>query len=271
MQIRELTNLLESVAPLDLQESYDNAGLITGEHSWEITGVMICLDMTLPVIEEAVAKGCNVVVGHHPIIFKGLRRINGYNYVEKAIIYAIRNGVALYAIHTNLDSVLYHGVNQKIAQILGLHNLQMMIPKSLSSGHPVFNKEGNAVGTGIVGELEQPVDEKSFLSQLKEKMQASCVRHTAFIGYTISKVSICGGSGSSFLPAAMAHNADVYVSADFKYHEFFDANDRILIADIGHFESEQYTMQVLYDLITENFSNFASYLTKVSTNPINYL
>lgn len=271
MQIRELTNLLESVAPLDLQESYDNAGLITGDHSWDITGVIISLDMTLPVIEEAVAKGCNVVVGHHPIIFKGLKKINGYNYVEKAIIHAIRNGVALYAIHTNLDSVLYHGVNQKIAQILGLQNLQMMIPKPVSSGHPVFNKPGNAVGAGIVGTLEDAVDERSFLNLLKSKMQASCVRHTALLEKPISKVAICGGSGSVFLPAAMAQNADVYVSADFKYHEFFDANDRILIADIGHYESEQYTMQVLYDLITENFTNFASYLTKISTNPINYL
>lgn len=271
MQIRELTNFLESVAPLDLQESYDNAGLITGDHSWEITGVMISLDLTLPVIEEAVSRGCNVVVGHHPIIFKGLKKINGYNYVEKAIIYAIRNGVALYAIHTNLDSVLYHGVNQKIAHILGLHNLQMMIPKPLSSSHPVFNKPGNAVGAGIVGQLAESIDESGFLSMLKTKMQASCVRHTALSGRSVSKIAICGGSGSSFLPAAIAHHADVYVSADFKYHEFFDANDRILIADIGHFESEQFTMQLLYDLITENFTNFASYLTKISTNPINYL
>lgn len=271
MQIRELTNLLESVAPLDLQESYDNAGLITGDHDREITGVMICLDMTLAVIEEAIANGCNVVVGHHPIIFRGLKKINGYNYVEKAIIHAIRNDVALYSIHTNLDNVLYHGVNQKIAQILGLSNLQMMIPKPLSASHPVFSKSGNAVGAGIVGDLEKTLDEIDFLNLLKDKMQTSCIRHTALLNRPVSKIAICGGSGSSFLPAAMGHKADVYVSADFKYHEFFDANDRILIADIGHFESEQYTMQVLYDLITENFTNFASYLTKVSTNPINYL
>ncbi len=269
-RLRELTDHLEQIAPPDLQESYDNCGLLTGDHEQEITGVVCCLDMTPEVISEAIERGCNVVVGHHPIIFKGLRRINGYNYVERSVILAIRHGIALYAIHTSLDNVLYQGVNEQIALRLGIKNYRPLLPKQLSQAHPL-QKQGNPAGTGLIGELPEPWTETGFLEHIKERMLASCVRHTALTGRAVRTVAVCGGSGSGFLPAALASGADVYVTADFKYHEFFDADGRILIADIGHYESEQFTIPLLHELITKKFSNFAAYCTGTNTNPIKYL
>ncbi len=261
--VAELTRFLESIAPLHLQESYDNAGLLTGNPAMQVTGVMTSLDMLEPVIDEAIEKGCNVVVAHHPIIFKGLKRLTGEHYVERVVIKAIRAGIALYAIHTNLDSVLNHGVNERIAQQLGMTHLRILDPK------PSPEATG-PVGIGVVGELAAPISFNAFIQLLKSRMGCSVVRHTQWDNRPIQKIAVCGGSGSFLLPRAMAEQADAFVTADYKYHEFFEADGRILIADIGHFESEQFTINLLDELIRNKFSNFASHSTTVITNPVKY-
>ncbi|MCF8238056.1 MAG: Nif3-like dinuclear metal center hexameric protein [Saprospiraceae bacterium] len=261
--VAELAAYLETIAPLDLQESYDNAGLLTGDPSMPVTGVLTALDMLEPVIDEAVARGYNVVVAHHPIIFKGLKRLTGEHYVERVVIKAIRAGIALYAIHTNLDSVLNHGVSERIAQRLGLEGLAILDPKPGSD-------PASPTGLGVLGSLPEAISFGHFIALLKDKMDCSVVRHTAWDDRPIQKVAVCGGSGSFLLPRAMAAQADAFVTADYKYHEFFEADDRILIADIGHYESEQFTIKLLEQLIRNNFSNFASHSTTVITNPVKY-
>jgi dinuclear metal center YbgI/SA1388 family protein len=265
MKIKALTQFLEKIAPLHLQENYDNAGLIVGDFETEIRGVLFCLDSTEAIIEEAIRTGCNVVVAHHPIIFRGLKKINGKNYVERTIILAIKNDIAIYAIHTNLDNVLQNGVNQRFAERLGLNNLQILSPKKdLVSPNP-------NIGAGVIGTLEKPVSELDFLHFIKEKMAAGVVRHTELQGKMIEKVAICGGSGSFLLPDAIRAGAQIFVTADFKYHEFFDADSQIIIADIGHFESEQFTINLFCELFNENFSTFALRLAETRTNPVFYL
>lgn len=344
MKIKALTQYLETIAPPAYQESYDNSGLIVGNLETKITGVLICLDSIEAVIEEAIDKNCNVIVAHHPIVFKGLKRLNGNNYVERIIIKAIQYEIAIYAIHTNLDNVYHQGVNGKIAEQLGLINTQILAPKSfskklqiftpatnsqkirealysaganISSSHSSIGVGSNAgknslgeirlevsfsagrqsailqalrtvapdvaydlfsienktihIGSGMIGELETPIKETKFLKHIKKQMKAKCVRYTKLRNRKIKKVALCGGSGSFLLSTAIAQGADLFLTADFKYHEFFDADQRIVIADIGHYESEQFTSNLLYDIITEKFSTFAVYLTGTNTNPVNYL
>lgn len=260
MQIKEILSVLEAVAPPQLQESYDNAGLIVGDPEATLDGVLFCLDSTEAIVEEAVQKGCNLVVAHHPIVFRGLKRLNGANYVERTVIRAIRAGVSLYAIHTNLDNVHLQGVNSRIAEKLGLMQTRILAPKPGATD----------IGAGLVGVLPAPVPEMDFLAGLKTAFRAGCVRHTTLLNRPVQQIAVCGGSGSFLLADALRAGADVFVSADFKYHEFFDADKRILIADIGHFESEQFTIELLYEIIREKFPNFALHLTEVSTNPVFY-
>jgi dinuclear metal center YbgI/SA1388 family protein len=346
-----------------LQENYDNAGLITGKGEWVCTGIIIALDGIPGVIEEAIEKKCNLVVVHHPIVFRGLKKINGKNYVERAVIRAIKNDIAIYAIHTNLDNVK-KGVNTKIADKLGLTNSVVLQPreqqlKKLITFAPVdkaenlrrvlfdagaghlgkysecsFNQEGTGtfrpeegaepyvgeigkrheekeikieiifpaylqekliplmieahpyeevaydiiplgnylsdVGSGLFGELENLVDEKAFLGSLKSAFSLQVIRHTKLLGKSIKKVAVCGGAGSFLLPAALSQQADAYITSDIKYHEFFDADDRILLIDIGHFESEQFTIDLLHDLLSKKFINFAVRKTEINTNPVHY-
>lgn len=261
--IKDITGYLETIAPPRYQESYDNACLITGDENWEVTNVLCSLDCTEAVVEEAIQRGCNLVVAHHPIVFRGLKRINGRNYVERTLIKAIKHDVAIYAIHTNLDNVLYRGVNGIIAERLGLEQVSILAPKA-ELGDP-------AVGAGVIGELPAAMDEQAFLQKIKETMLAGCVRHTRLLGKPVKTVAVCGGSGSFLLPAAIARRADVYVTADFKYHEFFDADGHLVIADIGHFESEQFTIDLLHEIIAEKFITFAPLKTSVNTNPVHYL
>jgi dinuclear metal center YbgI/SA1388 family protein len=262
MKIKELTTVLEKIAPPQYQEGYDNVGLIVGNPMTDITGVLVCLDSTEAVILEAVARGCNLVVAHHPIVFKGLKKLNGKNYVERTVITAIKNDVAIYAIHTNLDNMLYNGVNTKIAEKLGLTNLKILAPKL---------PDNQEVGAGIVGELPEPMTEMAFLQFLKTTMKAGVVRFTHPLSKNVKKVAICGGAGSFLLSNAIRSGADVFVTADFKYHEFFDADGQILIADIGHFESEQYTIDLLMGILQKEKPNFEIFSTKTVTNPVNYL
>lgn len=363
MKVQDITSLLEKLAPPSLQEHYDNTGLLTGNPSWECTGALISLDATEQVVLEALKRKCNLIVAHHPIIFGGLKKITGSNYIEKAIIAAIKNDVSIYAIHTNLDNV-HTGVNHKMADMLGLVNRKILAPKAgllmklatfVPSGHaeelrsaifaagaghignysecsfnvngtgtykageaanpflgeigkrheepetkievifpaylqnqlvaamknahpyeevaydvvPMAN-ENQLAGSGLVGELPVACTGPEFLAELKLAFGLSVVRHTALLEKPVKRVALCGGAGSFLVSRAISAGADFYVTADVKYHEFFDANDRIVFADIGHWESEQFTIDLLFDILKANFPTFAVLKTEVRTNPVYY-
>ncbi len=341
MKLHNLLNYLEHIAPPANQESYDNSGLIVGNREMWIKGAIICLDSTEAVLDEAIAKKANLVIAHHPIVFKGLKKINGKSYVERVIIKAIKHDIAIYAIHTNLDNMLHKGVNAKIAEKLELTNTRILSPKSnlkkvrfylneeqakkLSRYHfakrlsffkslTVANKNdeeipklkfetviaateessflsllnsaldfGNyeyevndiqnvnsEVGSGIVGDLANPILEKTFLIRLKNQLNVNTIKHTDLLQKKVRRIAVCGGSGSFLLPHAIRSRADFFVTSDYKYHEFFDSEDKIVIADIGHYESEHFTIELIYELIKEKFSNFAAHCTKINTNPVNY-
>jgi dinuclear metal center YbgI/SA1388 family protein len=363
MKVKEISKYIETLAPLNYQESYDNAGLIVGDNNMEVSGVLIALDSTEEVIQEAIKKECNLVIAHHPIVFGGLKKLTGKNYVERTVIMAVKNDIAIYAAHTNLDSVI-GGVNTKIADLLKLSNQQILdpvsnellklvtfvpkadadkvrnaiceagaghignydfctynvqgegtfrggeeadphvgkkgelhfepevrietiIPKSLKSSvvsallqsHPyeevaydLYALENiyKEVGIGVIGTLPEPIDEKVFLARIKEIFKTALVKHTQLLNKPIRKIAVCGGSGSFLLKKAMAAKADIFISGDFKYHEYFDADSKIVIADIGHFESEQFTKDVFYELLIKKFPNFAVCLSEVRTNPVYY-
>lgn len=350
MQIKQILKHLETIAPPAYQESYDNAGLIVGNPAAECTGVICCLDSTEAVVEEAIEKGCNLIVAHHPIVFKGLKRFNGRNYVERTVMSAIKNDIAIYAIHTNLDNMYRQGVNTKISEMLGLENIRILAPKgglrklytfvpashveivrsalfaagagesgeitdisyatlgvgtidggngaqmklevvfpavrqgsvlsALRQSHPAENyvydivnieNKNSIVGSGMIGDLPKGMDEAAFLKFLKKTMKAGAVRHTNLLGKEVKTVAVCGGAGGFLLRKAIGQGADVFVTADYKYHEFFDADGQIIIADIGHYESEQFTIELLRDIISEKFPNFAVRLTEVNTNPVKYI
>jgi dinuclear metal center YbgI/SA1388 family protein len=364
--IQSIITTLEAWAPTSYQESYDNAGLITGDKGWTCTGVICSLDATEEVVAEAIAKGCNLVVAHHPIVFAGLKKLSGNGYVQRAIIKAIKHDIAIYAIHTNLDNVA-DGVNRMIAERLGLkhESLAILAPKtgllcklhtyvplenaeavrealfeagaghigryvecSFSTGgvgtfrpledtrpaigtaggpreqvaeekvevilplhlqqkvlsalfkaHPyetvayelvALQNAHQEVGSGLIGELPETLSETAFLHQLKERFGLQVVRHTPFRQRPVRMVALCGGAGSFLTKAAIAAGADAYITADVKYHEFFDADGQLLLADIGHFESEQYTIAGICKFLQHKFPTFAVLQTEVNTNPVCY-
>jgi len=363
MILKNIITEIEKFAALAYQESYDNCGLLTGHKEQEVTGAILCLDCTEAIVEEAIQKKCNLIIAHHPIIFGGLKKLNGNNYVERTIIKAIQNNIAIYACHTNLDNVKL-GVNKKIADKLGLINTQILAPKksllkklvtfipashlapvqeslftagagnignydscsfvlegtgsfrgnedsnpfigekgklslekenrlevifesinesqiisALKQNHPyeevaydIYQLENTYqnIGSGMVGELETPLSEMEFLERLKSVFMLKLIKHTPLLNKSIKKVALCGGSGSFLLKNAINSKSDIYISSDFKYHEFFDAENQILIADIGHYESEQFTPEIFYEIISNKFPTFASYLTETNTNPVNY-
>ena len=363
MRLSVLVKHLEAYAPLNYQEDYDNSGLITGDLNDEISAALVALDCTEDIVDEAIAKKCNLIITHHPIVFKGLKKFTGKNYVERVVLKAIRNNIALYAIHTNLDSV-HNGVNGVICKRLGLQQAKILNPKAgllkklvtfcptahisklrealfaagagnignysdvsfnavgmgtftaKEGAQPFVGKQGiqhhepeirietiflaqderkillallenhpyeevaydiytienklNTVGSGMIGWLEEEMEAADFLRFVKAKMNVTLIRHTRATGKNIKKVAVCGGSGSFLLQHAIAAGADAFITADFKYHEFFDADGKLMIADIGHFESEQFTSDLLIDIIREKFPNFAIRLTEHNTNPINY-
>ena len=369
--ISQITSHLESWAPPSLQEGYDNSGLIVGSGDAEVEKALISLDVTEEVLAEAKKIGCGLIVSHHPIVFSGLKKLNGKNYVERIVMEAIRQNIALYAIHTNLDNVA-KGVNGKIADCLALKDRKILQPikkrlrklitfapdmagedgqpipekilealwqagaghvgnydqcsfkspgkgsfrglagtkpfigeedklemqdevrieviypdylenqiiKSLKKAHPyeevaydlvTLENENQETGAGMIGTLDTPMEEMAFLFFVKKVMEAKIARHSPFLNKKIQKVAVCGGAGSFLLGEAIKQGADALVTADFKYHQFFDADGKILIADIGHFESEQFTIDLIYDKIIEKFPNFAVLKTAVNTNPVNYL
>lgn len=260
-RIKTVTDFLENIAPLDLQEDYDNAGLITGSAEWEVKGVVCSLDCTSEVVREAINQNCNMIVCHHPIIFQGLKKLSGNSYITRAVVMAIRHDVAIYAIHTNLDNILQHGVNQKIAERLGIGDGRILAPK----------EENNNTGAGFIGHFDHPMIVSEFLEHVKYQFELETFRYTHSPSIQqVLEVAVCGGSGSFLLDKAIAAGADAFITADFKYHQFFDAEDRILVLDIGHYESEKFTIHLLHDLISNNFRNFAAQITKVNTNPVRY-
>jgi dinuclear metal center YbgI/SA1388 family protein len=364
MKLNDITEILSELAHPSLQESYDNAGLIVGSPNMTVTGILVCLDSTEDVIDEAIRKNCNLIVAHHPIVFKGLKKLNGKNYVERTVIKAIKNDVAIYAIHTNLDNVLENGVNQKIGQKLGLNNVQILSKKSgtivkltvyapkdhmvavrqaifdAGGGHigdydqcgfvnegtgsfragdkanPFVGKKGELheeseakievvvptylqekvikamlavhpyeevafdvhalqnkslhVGAGVIGDLPNAMSVDEFLPSLKSAMQTKVIRHTNTDKKSIHRVAVCGGSGSFLINDAKRAGADVYITGDIKYHEFFDGENDLMICDIGHYESEQFTIELLRDFLSEKIPNFAVLFTETDTNPVNY-
>ena len=263
MRISDIIDALEELAPPALQESYDNAGLITGKREWDLRGALVCLDSTPEVIEEAIAKNCNLVISHHPIIFRGLKTITGSNYVERAIISAIKNDIAIYAIHTNLDNVLQPGVNGRIASLLGLVSTEPLRPLQTEATAQV-------AGAGVIGTLGTALPEKDFLALIKSTFGSAAIKHTPLLGKQVSRVAVCGGSGSFLLGDAIARGAQAFVTADFKYHDFFDADGRILVADVGHYESEQFTVDLLCDFLQGKFATFAPNSSETITNPVSY-
>lgn len=258
--IKDVTNVLEEWAPLRYQEGYDNAGLIVGDPAKEVKGVLITLDSTEDVVEEAIQLGANLIIAHHPIVFGGLKRFNGANYVERTVIKAIKNDIAIYACHTNLDSVM-DGVNSKISDLLGLKNRSIL---NLKKGE-------EQVGSGMVGELSESMEEMEFLQLVKKQFKAGSVRYTNLLNKKVVKVAVCGGSGSFLLDDAINSGADVFLTSDFKYHQFFDADNKIVIVDIGHFEAEICTQELIYDYLSAKITTFEPHFSNVNTNPINYL
>lgn len=262
--VAQVLQHLESIAPLAYQESYDNSGLIVGDERLVVTGILVSLDVTTEVLEEALALGCNVVVSHHPIIFRGLKSLTERHFVERTVRQAIRHGINLIAWHTNLDNVLAQGVNSRIATRLGLEAGSVLAPaKDVTPGR--------SIGAGFIGHLPTPMPALDFLTFVKERMCTPVIRHTFPLPTMIYKVAICGGSGSFLLPQAIAQGAQALVTADFKYHDFFEADGLVMVVDVGHYESEQFTIGLLQDVLAEQFSALKVSATSVQTNPVHYL
>jgi len=364
MLVKEITAAIEEAAPLIYQEGYDNCGIQIGIPGQEVTGVLLCLDVTEAIVDEAMERGCNMIVAHHPLIFSGIKKITGRNYVERVIQKAIKNDICIYAAHTDLDNVK-HGVNAKIAEKLGLTDARILAVKSntlsklytygplpslevvrealfaagagqiglytecsyqsggtgtfrpgaqanpaigaaggnreyveeakievlvpidreqavlsaLFQSHPyeevayelvALKNTNQDIGAGMIGVLPQPLEETAFLAFLKSQMKTGCIRHTQLTGRKISRVALCGGAGSFLLGDAIKQGADIFITGDYKYHQFFDAEGKIVIADIGHYESEQFTPEIFEALLKKKFPNFAILLSNLSTNPVNY-
>lgn len=364
MLVKNIAEILETFAPPVYQEQYDNSGLQVGDPEMEVKGVLVSLDITEAVLKEALSRDCNMIVAHHPLLFAGLKKITGSNYVERIVQQAVKNDIALYAAHTNLDN-MQEGVNARIAAKLGLQQTAVLAPRQHvllklftyvpaeaadkvrnalfaagagavggysecsfnTSGagtfrpgedtNPLIGKAGGSritaseikievlvaqdtqrqvlsalfsthpyeevayelvalenihqgIGAGLIGVLPEPMEGQAFLSFLKQAMQTACIRHTRLLDKKISRIALCGGSGSFLLPDAIRVAADIFITGDFKYHQFFDADERIVVADIGHYESEQFTTELLADVIRRKNPNFAILLSNLSTNPVKY-
>ena len=262
MQVRDIANTLESWAPTAGAESYDNIGLLVGLEDMEVNGVLINLDMTEAVIDEAIRREVNMIVAHHPIWFAGRKRLNGEDYVSRTIMKAVKHDIALYAIHTNLDNIR-SGVNQKICNRLGLKGCNFLKAKNLEVG-------GTELGSGMMGSLENELKKDEFLAMVKEAFKCGGIRYADAPLETIRKVAVCGGSGSFLTAAARLAGADAFVTADITYHKYFDNENEMLLLDIGHYESEQFTSELIYDFLSEKFPTFAVRFSKTYTNPVRY-
>ena len=277
LRIHEIVSAFEAVAPLALQESYDNSGLIVGEMGAQVSKALLCLDSTEAVVDEAIAKGCDLIVAHHPIVFGGLKQFTGGDYVQRALIKAIRNNIAIYACHTNLDNVLRGGVNERIAQQLGFEAERVLRPVAADFGSFVGigglddSDVFRTAGAGVLCNLQKPMNVLDFLQHLKAKMGVEVVKYTKCDVEMVSKVAICGGAGSFLIGDALRAGADAFITSDVKYHEFFDAEGKMLLCDIGHYESEKYTIDLFSNILSAKFPKFATIFAGTITNPIDYL
>jgi len=277
LRIHEIVSAFEAVAPLALQESYDNSGLIVGEMGAQVSKALLCLDSTEAVVDEAIAKGCDLIVAHHPIVFGGLKQFTGGDYVQRALIKAIRNNIAIYACHTNLDNVLRGGVNERIAQQLGFEAERVLRPVAADFGSVAgFGRLDDSdvfrtAGAGVLCNLHKPVNVLDFLQHVKAKMGVEVVKYTKCDVEMVSKVAICGGAGSFLIGDALRAGADAFITSDVKYHEFFDAEGKMLLCDIGHYESEKYTIDLFSNILSAKFPKFATIFAGTITNPIDYL
>ena len=277
LRIHEIVSAFEAVAPLALQESYDNSGLIVGDRDAEVTRALLCLDCTEAVVDEAIVKGCDIIIAHHPIVFGGLKRFTGGDYVQRTVIKAIQNNIAIYACHTNLDNVLRGGVNERIAQQLGFDVERVLRPIAADFGS--FANQGGFVdsevfrtaGAGVLCNLQNPMNCLDFLQHVKERMGAEVVKYTKCDIEVVGKVAICGGAGSFLIGDALRAGADAFITSDVKYHEFFDAQGKMLLCDIGHYESEKYTIDLFSNILSAKFPKFATIFAGTITNPIDYL
>lgn len=264
-KVSEILAFITEVAPLHWQESYDNSGLIVGDSNAMVDKVLLTLDVTEKVVDEAIENSCHLIISHHPLIFKGIKNILNDNTLGRIITKAIKHDISIAAMHTNLDNS-YLGVNNMLAANLGLRNLQILRPNNaVHSGD-----DEQLVGSGMIGELENTMSESDFLKLIKEKLNVKALRHSELLGKPVRKVALCGGSGAFLINDAKRCGADVYLTADVKYHEFFDADNEILIVDAGHFETEQFTKQLIADIILEKNPKFAVRISSVKTNSVHY-
>jgi len=289
VKIREVVNALERFAPLPLQEGYDNAGLQVGLTEAEVSGALLCLDVTEKVVDEAVACGCNLIVSHHPLIFRGLKRITDADYVQRTVMRAIQNGITVVSMHTNMDNAA-NGVNFMIARKMNLHEVKFIeekvmqgVPAVIGSGHSAGRSEqavsslsaaetGPVIyGSGVIGTLEEPLAADDFIGMLKSAFDVECVQCNQLLRREIRRVAICGGAGSFLLADAVNAGADAFVTGEMHYHEYFGHEQEIQIAVIGHYQSEQFTNEIFKSIITERCPGVRTCLTKTNTNPIIYL
>ena len=260
MLVKDILNCITEVAPLHWQESYDNAGLQVGDHNVEVHKALICLDITEEIVDEAVAKNCDLIISHHPLIFRGLKHLTPQTYIDRAVMKAIKHDIAMISMHTNLDNS-YLGVSRILAERLGLKNLHLLQP-SLA--------EPEVCGAGMIGEFDLPMKELDFLNLVAKTIGTPCLRHSALTGRKIQKVALCGGSGSPFMADALRNRADAYLTADIKYHDFFVPEGNILLVDGGHFETEQFTKELICELIRKKFPTFAAVIAETNTNAVHY-
>ncbi len=364
MKVKEVTDILETLAPLAYAEDFDNVGLLVGNSEANVTGILVTLDTLEVVVDEAIANNCNLIVSFHPIIFVGLKKLTGSNYVEKTVMKALQNNIHIYSMHTALDNCS-NGVNAKICEVLGLTNTKILIPQKgtikklttyaptgdvnavktslfdagagsignykncsfISNGIGSYLPQENAnpkngkigelhhenetqinvtfakanqtkilqalykshpyeevayeittlentnqnIGMGMIGEIQQPMAEELFLKSVKTKMNIEHIRHTELLGKKVKKVAVLGGSGAFAIKIAISSGADVFITSDIKYHQFYEAESKLIVADIGHYESEQFTKNLIVDYLTKKIPNFAIRLSESKTNPIKYL
>lgn len=260
MQVRDIVRALEKFAPLPLQDSYDDSGLQIGLTTAEVSGALLCLDVTEAVIEEAASEGCNLIVSHHPLLFKGCKRITEEDYVSRCVMSAIRHGIAVYSAHTSLDNA-YKGVTYRMASLLGLGRLRPLLPSPLQGG----------AGSGLVGEFNEPMPVDGFLHLVKDTFKAACVRYNGCTRPLVKRVALCGGAGAFLIPDAMKAGADAFFTGEIKYHDFFGLEERMLLVDTGHYESEQYTIGLLEEVLHKAYPELPLVKTTINTNPIKYM
>ena len=264
-KVSDIIGLITDVAPLHWQESYDNSGLLIGDSNAMIDKALLTLDVTEQVIDEAIENSYHLIISHHPLIFKGIKNILNDNTLGRIITKAIKHDISIAAMHTNLDNS-YVGVNNVLATNIGLKGLQILRPNNVQN----TGDETQMTGSGMIGEFEEAMSESDFLKLIKEKLNVGALRHSELLGKPIKKVALCGGSGAFLINDAKRCGADVYLTADVKYHEFFDADNEILIVDAGHFETEQFTKQLIADIILKKNPKFAVRISSVKTNSVHY-